>query len=168
MTVTGTLVGAFTSGGSGFQKFELDTAGVTANTNLLLRYPLTLNATLDPIAGCTVTATKVTLNQFGSATPTTAEVQAFNGSELHLACSESVVSAVATSPTSVQITFARNIDTASVMANGSQFTADNGLTLSAPVVSNNLITLTTSGQTAGDHVHRDRGEHGDGYRTATR
>ncbi|MEO8548931.1 MAG: hypothetical protein ABI678_03135 [Kofleriaceae bacterium] len=149
VTVTGTLVGAFTSGGSGFQKVELDTAGVTGNANLVLRYPLSLNATLDPIAGCTVTATKVTLNQFGSSTPTTAEVQAFNGSELHLACNESVVSAVATSTTTVQITLARNVDAASVMANGSQFTADNGLTLSAPIVSNNLITLTTSAQTAG-------------------
>jgi hypothetical protein len=145
VTVAGTLVGAMGTSGTGFSKFELDTAGIAGNANLQLRLPTTVAATLDPIAACTVSATKVILNRFAS----TAEVTAINASDLHFACSESVVSAVATSSTSIQLTFARNIDTATVMADGSQFTADNGLTLSAPIVSNNLITLTTSAQTLG-------------------
>jgi hypothetical protein len=60
-----------------------------------------------------------------------------------------VVSAVANSPTSATVTFDRDIDTTSVAADGSQFTATNGLTFSGAVVSGSTVTLTSSAQSVG-------------------
>ena len=57
-----------------------------------------------------------------------------------------VVSATALSATSVQIEFSRRINPASVNANGSQFAGDNGLAISAAVVDDRTVTLTTSSQ----------------------
>jgi hypothetical protein len=60
-----------------------------------------------------------------------------------------VVSAVANSSTSATVTFDRDIDPASVAADGSQFTADNGLTFSAAAASGSTATLTSSVQSIG-------------------
>jgi hypothetical protein len=145
VSVTGTLVGAPGGSGTGFQRFELDTAGVTANPLLQLRMPATLLTTLAPIAGCGVTVTKATFSQFN----TNAEVVVFNASELALTCHPSVASAVAATPTTVQVTFTRPLQAASVLADGSQFTVNNGLTVSAAAVAGNIVTLTTTAQTSG-------------------
>ncbi len=143
--VTGTLVGAPTGSGTGFQRFALDTAGITGNTSLQLRMPVTLLTTLAPIAGCGVVVTNATLNQFAA----TAEIVTFNASELALTCHPSVASAVAASPTTVVVTFTRPLDAASVLADGSQF-AINGLTVAAnPVVAGDTVTLTTDAQGSG-------------------
>jgi hypothetical protein len=55
----------------------------------------------------------------------------------------------ATSATQVTVTFDRTIDPASVLANGSQFTANNGLAVTAASVSGKVVTLTTASQTGG-------------------
>ena len=60
-----------------------------------------------------------------------------------------VTSVAATSATSVTVTFDRTIDPASVLANGSQFTLSNGLTVSAATVSGKTVVLTTATQTGG-------------------
>jgi hypothetical protein len=54
---------------------------------------------------------------------------------------------VAAADDSVLVTFDRPLDEGSVLANGSQFTIDMGLTVSAAVASGDTVTLTTSSQT---------------------
>ncbi len=60
-----------------------------------------------------------------------------------------MASAVAISPTSIKVTFSRNIKSSSFLADGTQFTFDNGLTVSAATLAGRAITLTTSSQTIG-------------------
>jgi hypothetical protein len=60
-----------------------------------------------------------------------------------------VASAVALASTSVRLTFSRNILPASVAADGSQFTFDNGVTATAATVSGRTVTVTTSAQAVG-------------------
>jgi hypothetical protein len=60
-----------------------------------------------------------------------------------------VVQAVAMDPNTVVVTFSRDLDAGSVLADGSQFTFDNGLTASAATAAGNTATVTTSAQTPG-------------------
>lgn len=147
VTVTGTLVGAAGSSGSGFQRFELDTAGITATPALQMRAPISLMNAIDMTTGCTITATKVPFNQF----TTSAEITAFHSSEITLSgcAAPAVVSAIATSLTTLKITFSRNVDAGTVLADGSQFTSPTLTGLANPIVSGRSITLTTDLQTAG-------------------
>jgi hypothetical protein len=147
VTVTGTLVGAIGSSGSGFSRFELDTAGITATPTLQLRAPSSLMNAIDMTTGCTITATQVPFSQFTSGTTTNAEIVAFNASNVAISgCAAPQVSkAVATAIRTIRVTFTRNIDATSVLADGSQFTIAGGLTVAAgPVVSGRTVTLTVT------------------------
>ena len=145
--VTATITGNFASAGSGFVKAVIETAGITGNTMFTVRVPTALRDAIDIETGCTITLTATPVGRFN------AEVQlaAFTESDLALAnCpAPTVVSATALSAVSVRITFSRNIAPGSVMADGSQFTFDNGLTASAAVASGRTVTVTTSAQTLG-------------------
>lgn len=144
--VTGT-VGAFSGAGTGHVAAVLTTAGVSGDTGLKLRVTTAVRDELDLAAGCTITLDATPLWRFTA----TAQASAWNASELALSgCpAPRVVSAVATSPTTVLVTFDRHLAAGSVSADGSQFSFAPALTASAALVSDKTVTLTTTAQTGG-------------------
>jgi hypothetical protein len=142
--VTGTLTGAFVSAGSMFEEIQLQTAGVPNDPNLKVRLPSALRDALDVAPGCTLTLDNTPVGRF----TTRVQLTAFRASELMLSnCpAPTVTGAIATSPTTVVVTFSRRIDPASVHVNGDQFTFDSGLTATAAVVSGRTVTVTTTAQ----------------------
>ena len=147
VTVTGTLSQAFAGAGAGFQSAVLDSAGISGDTNFRIRVPATVIDAVDMVTGCQVTAVRVPMGRFNAQ----AQIGAYSASDVTLSgCAAPVVAgAAALSSTSIRITFSRNISPASVAADGSQFTFDNGLTASAATVSGRTITVTTSAQAFG-------------------
>jgi hypothetical protein len=147
VTVTGSVAGAFGNAGAGFQSASFDTAGLSGDANFKLRVPLTLVDAIDMVMGCQIAAVRIPMGRFNAQ----AQPGVFSASDFTMSgCPAPVVaSVVALSPTSVRLTFSRNILPSSVMADGSQFTFDNGLTASAAVVSGRTVTLTTSAQAIG-------------------
>jgi hypothetical protein len=148
LNVTGTLATAFAASGSGFRRSQLDTAGISGEPNLQLRAPITLIDATDMVEGCTITVSNVPMSRFNAQ----AQIVVFAASDFTLSnCPAPVVeSAAAISATQVRVTFSRNIDPASVTADGSQFTFDNGLVASAASVSGKTVTVTTNAQTPRD------------------
>jgi hypothetical protein len=144
VTVTGTLFEVFASSGTGFQRSGLSTTGITGDTNYQLRAPATLVDAIDMAKDCQIKVTNVPMGRFNAQ----AQIGVFTAADFTLtSCpAPAVVSAAALSPTSLRITFSRNILPASVAADGSQFTFDNGLTASAAVVAGRTVTLTTGAQ----------------------
>ncbi|HSK01640.1 MAG TPA: hypothetical protein VK932_10385, partial [Kofleriaceae bacterium] len=132
VTVTGTLSGAFANAGQGFQSANFDTAGISGDMNFKLRVPTSVIDAVDMVTGCQVTAVRVPMGRFNAQ----AQIGVYSPSDVMLTgCVAPVVaSAVALSSTSVRLTFSRNISPASVAADGSQFTFDNGVTASAAAV----------------------------------
>lgn len=147
VTVTGTLSDSFASSGSGFQRAILNTAGINGDTNYQLRAPATMVDALDMASGCQITATSIPVGRFNAQ----AQLGVFKPSDFTLTgCPAPIVSmAAAVSSTSMRITFSRNILPASVNANGSQFTFDNGVTAMAAAVSGRTVTITTTAQAVG-------------------
>lgn len=146
VTVTGTLFQDPIASGSGFLRSGITTAGIAADTNLQLRAPTTLVDAQDIANGCVVTATNVPVSRFNAQT----QINVYSTADFTMTCpAPTVASAIALSATSVRITFSRNVLASSVMADGSQFTFDNGLTASAATVSGRTVTVTTSAQTIG-------------------
>jgi len=155
VTVTGTMFENFVAAGPAFQRSGVNTAGSTGDNSFQLRAPATLIDAIDMVKGCQFTAKNVPIGIFvASATaPVVAQIDVFASSDLTMHCAPpAVVGATALSPTSLRITFSRNILAGSVMANGSQFSFDNGLTASAATVSGRTITLTTSAQISTTYV----------------
>jgi len=150
VTITGTLTGAAGSSGQGFSRFAINTAGITGQATLQLRAPTTVMNAIDMTTGCAITATKVTFSRFTSGNTTNSEITVFGPSDFAISgcAAPQVAKAVAVSATSVKITFTRNVDPTSVLADGSQFTVA-GLTVAAnPVVAGRTVTFTTDAQTA--------------------
>lgn len=145
--VVGTATGAFTAAGTAFTKVQLVTTGVPADVLNKLRLPVTLRDSIDLVAGCQVTVNNTPVGR----NLTEAQYTAITSADLSLSgCpAPTVTAAAAASATQVTVTFSRNVAAASVLANGSQFTFDNGLTASAATVSGRTVTLTTSAQTGG-------------------
>jgi hypothetical protein len=63
-----------------------------------------------------------------------------------------LVSAVPTGNTTVTLTFSSALDAASVLANGSQFTLDNGGVVTAAAASGSTVTLTVNALADGDYT----------------
>ncbi len=143
--VSGTIAGNFTSAGSGFEQGQITTTGIgTASSSFVLRVPSTMRDANDLVMGCNFTVDNTPMHRFNA----NAQVSAFVAADISInGCPAPIVTnAVALSATEVRVTFSRNVDVNSVMADGSQFTFDNGLTASAAVVSGRTVTLTTSTQ----------------------
>lgn len=143
--VTGTITGTFGGAGSQFTQAQIDTAGITGDTGLRLRLPSSLQSDLDVVQGCGFTLDNTPVGRFDAAV----QLAAFVAADIALTnCpAPTVVNAVATDLTHVNVTFDRHINPASVLGDGSQFAIDNGLTVSAATVSGKVVTLTTSTQT---------------------
>lgn len=143
--VTGTITGSFGSSGSGFERAQINTAGMTvADPNFQIRVPATLRDSQDMVMGCGFTLNNTPVGRFNAQV----QLAAFTVSDITLSgCPAPVVmGAIATSPTSVQVTFSRNIQPTSVLPGGEQFSINNGLTVSGATVSGRVVTLTTSAQ----------------------
>ncbi|HVK89676.1 MAG TPA: lamin tail domain-containing protein [Kofleriaceae bacterium] len=148
VSATVTIVESWGTSGSSFSRARVTTTGIpTLDNNLQLRLPTTFKDSLGYEVGCVVRVTNTPLNRFN----TQAQLSAFVAADLTLvSCPAPTVSAAAApAATTVTVTFSRALDTASVLADGTQFTIDNGLTVSAASASGNLVTLTTSAQTPG-------------------
>lgn len=144
ISVTGTISSDLGSLGSGHVGATIDITNIAANTDLKLRVPSTLADDLDLASGCTVAIDSTPMWRFNA----TAQVSAWVAADITpSACpAPTVVSAVPSDGTTVVVTFDRHIEPTSVLANGSQFTIDNSLTVSAATVSDKTVTLTTSPQ----------------------
>lgn len=146
--VTGAIAADFTAAGSGFVQAQITTAGIgTASSSLTLRVPTTIRDGYDLVMGCNFTLDNTPVHRFNAV----AQLSAFVTADYTLTdCPAPVVlAAAATSATTVNVTFSRNVDPASLMADGSQFTFDNGLTASAATVSGRTVTVTTGVQVNG-------------------
>ncbi len=144
LSVTGTFHDDVATSGAAYSKFTLDTTGITGNTSLQFRVPTALVTSAVLTIGCQVHASGVVMGRFN----TTAEIQAFDATELTLTCAPAVRGVTPTSATAITIAFTRPLDPTTVLADASQFHIT-GLTLSNAVATGSTVTLTTSAQTAG-------------------
>jgi hypothetical protein len=146
ISISGTLLTTFAGAGTGHVSSSLSTIGTPSGTSLQLRVPIPLQDQLDLDRNCDVTA-EAPLWRFN----TTAQPSGWVPEDITiLSCpAPKVLSAAAQSPTSVSVRFDRRIAPASVQANGSQFTFNNGLAASAATVQTREVVLTTNLQTGG-------------------
>ncbi len=144
--VSGTLLDSFTGSGAGHVQSSLSTVGTPSGTNLRLRLPSTLQDELDLAKDCDVTVLSP-LWRFNAA----AQPHGWVPEDINImACPHpTVLSATASSSTSLLVVFDRYIDPASVMSDGSQFTFTNGLSASSATVQDRTVELTTVAQTGG-------------------
>jgi hypothetical protein len=148
ITLDGTVTGTFAVSGPDFVSAVIETAGVTGDANLRLRIPVTLQASLGIDQNCTFTLNGTPLWRFS----TQAQPSAWAAGDISLnSCpAPQVTGATTPGATTVRVSFGRDIDPASVLANGSQFTFDGGLTaLAAALVTASTVEVTTSSQTPG-------------------
>lgn len=147
ITLNGTVTGSFGSSGTGLVAAPMSTAGMVGDPNLRLRLPLALQDENDVVAGCSFGLPGTPLWRFNA----TAMPSAWRGEDLTLAScpAPTVVTALATSPNLVTVTFDRRIAPASLAADGSQFVFNNGLTPTGASVTVRTATVATSTQTGG-------------------
>lgn len=146
VTVSGTIASAFAAAGSVFVSATLDTAAITGNANLKLRLPQTIKDNLDLAPQCAVKISNTPLWRFNAQ----AQPSAWVAADLAVqSCpAPKVLGAAASDFTQVLVSFDRNLDAVSVLANGSQFTISPALAVTAASVSGaQLVTLTTATQT---------------------
>lgn len=141
---TGTLTGTFVTAGTSFQQIQFATEGVPSDSNLRFRVLTSLVDAFDLAANCVIALQPVPLGRFNS----TVQLPAYSQTDFSIVeCpAPTIVTAIASSPTSVVLTFSRHIDVGSVTPDGSQFAFDNGLAATAAAVSGRTVTLTTSAQ----------------------
>ena len=146
VTLTATVASDFGFAGPGYRAAEIHTAGLQDGA-LRLRVPLSLPDDLDLAEGCEFTLNAGPFWRHN----TTAQPSAWAAEQITLnSCpAPKVVSATATSSTSVLVTLDRVIDPASVEGDGSQITLDEGVTASGATAEGKTLTITTSEQAAG-------------------
>lgn len=145
IAITGIIVGEFGGAGGTFRAAQLSTVGIDDDAELLIRIPQIVVEETGLADGCTVTLDGIMGRFIGSAQATTYDAASLTS----ITCpAPTVTGASASDATTVTVRFSTELDAASVMASGSQFTFDNGLTASAAVVTGDSVELTTSMQTA--------------------
>ena len=147
ISVSGTVASTFATAGAGHESASFVTMGnPTVNTNLKLRLTPEVKDALDVTPDCAVTTIAPLWRLNAVAQPSAWAADDVTA----LSCpGPKVASAFAASSTSVVVSFDRKLDPASVLANGSQFTFDNGLVASAATVTDRQVQLTTSTQVGG-------------------
>ena len=145
--LSGTVAGPFAYGGSGHQSAPFSTSGVPNDTNLKVRLAQTLKESLGLEQGCSFTINYGVMWRHNAQ----AQPSAYSAAELtNVNCpAPLVVSARALSATSISVTFDREIDAASVLGNGSQFTFSGGLSATSASVNGTIATVGTSAQASG-------------------
>ncbi|MCK6508868.1 lamin tail domain-containing protein [Myxococcota bacterium] len=137
--------GAFASGGAGYSKITVESAGLTGDAKFLVRVPVAVSTDLGDVDGCTFSLRGVPMWRFTA----DAQVSFFSLTALTLkTCpAPKLLSAQATNATTVILTFNRRLDGTSILG-GSQFTFDKGLTASSSTALGERVELTTGQQTA--------------------
>lgn len=140
--MAGNLADVFDSG-PGFVAFNINNADITGTSVPRLRVPATLSQQLDMAKGCSFTLKAGPVWRFNN----NAQLSAFEAADLTLSgCpAPKLLMARALSATEVRLTFDRKLAADSVQAE--DFTID-PLAVTNPVVSDNVVTLTTTAQTA--------------------
>jgi endonuclease G len=143
--LTADVVVDFSAGGVGFLRATVSTAALV-NTNFQIRLPADVVDAIDLVRTCEVAARSVPMSRFNAA----AQLAIFKPSEMVVRdCpAPQITGAAAISSSAIRLTFSRHIAPGSVLANGSQFTADHGLAITGATVSGRTVTLTTSAQSA--------------------
>ncbi len=143
VSIAGTIVGDFGGAGSEHVSARFTTAGIpAADNNLRLRLAATLNNEVDLGDGCTFSLVAGPMWRFNAQ----AQPSAYHLADLSgITCpGPKVVSATALTADTVEVTFDRLLDPASIVAGGAQFTFDNGLVASAATVAGKKVTVTTA------------------------
>ncbi|WP_158542653.1 lamin tail domain-containing protein [Lujinxingia litoralis] len=140
LTITGELE---TFAGAGHQAYSVSNGAVGGDDDVKLRMPTELRESLGLAVGCDVDVTATPLWRFDA----TAQFMAYNSSELSVEnCPAlSVVSATATSTTTVQLVLSRALGP--INSDGSEFTIA-GLAVTAAEANGPMVTLTTAEQTS--------------------
>ncbi|MCB9616242.1 MAG: lamin tail domain-containing protein [Sandaracinus sp.] len=148
-----TLAGADTFSGTGHRAFPVDTTGLTGDTSLQLRVPDAFIANLALEPGCVVAVGPSPLWRFANATTNRAQFMGYRESDLVVSSCPlpQVTGAVATSATTVVVSFSRPLDPATVMPEDFAFTGGAGLTASAVTVAadGRSATVTVGAMTNG-------------------
>ena len=136
----------FSPSGSGFVQAQIETTALTGNAalNLRLRMPLTTKTSIAVDVSCSATLTGVMWRLGGVAMP----AGWFTADYAGLTCAPpKVKSALATSDNAVVVTFDRDLNGATLVSGGTQFTFDQGLTSTGATLSaTNQVTVATSTQ----------------------
>ncbi len=153
VSLSATLV-AVRTGGTGWAKWTITTAGVTAETiDYTLRVPEAVKTAYGLVPGCTVNVSKGIVWR-NRPSYDESQITAYQAADLSATCSVApkVVGASAPSATTVVVVFDRSIAPATIEATGTQFTFDNGLvaTAAAPGATAKEVSVTTLAQTAGE------------------
>ena len=144
VNVKGTITGPLGYAGPGFRSGTIETAGIQGDANLLVRIPLSLEAAVDMSVGCGFDLTNVAVwrhQDKAQLSPYLPKQVALSGCP-----APTVIGAKADSSTQVTIEFDRNIDPASISADGSQFTFTEGVQASAAKAVGRTVVVTTSSQ----------------------
>jgi len=145
------IVSDFVFAGEGYSSAQIVTAGVPiASDSLKLRLPTTLVEELALGPSCLIEVSRGVIWRFVSSNGTFAQTQPslYEDWDIFAVCDgPRLVSAAAGSATRVVLNFDKAVDPASITSPATQFTIDNGLTVSAATVIGKSIELTTSGQT---------------------
>lgn len=149
ITGTFTVTGAAATAGSGHMAAPIDSSAITANEDLLLRVPADLQDVYAFEADCVVTVTAVPMWRYNA----DAQVSVWEAGDFTATCpAPTVLAAVATSATTVELVFTRGIDATTITDPAAQFTFSGGagLTASAAAVSGRTVTVTTGAQVEGE------------------
>ncbi len=147
VSLRGVLDGGFSAAGAPYVSAFLATTASPADS-VRFRAPQAVVDALDLERGCDLTVGPTPLWRFNAQ----AQPSAWLASEVTVnSCPAPVVvnAVAASSGTSVTVNFSRNLNPATVMGTGGQFTFDNGLTASAASSSGRSVTVTTSPQDGG-------------------
>ncbi|HET8539673.1 MAG TPA: Ig-like domain-containing protein [Anaeromyxobacter sp.] len=148
VTAVVTVASIFSPAGSGMSAAFVVTNGVPAmHANLELRVDEAVRAAAEVAPGCRVRVGPTPLWRFDA----TAQLSAWYAGDLEpWSCpAPRVVSAVALSADSVEISFDRRIAPASVAIDGSQFALSGGLVAVGAAAFDTTVVVTTSAQTPG-------------------
>jgi hypothetical protein len=148
ITLTGTLSGAFSTAGEGHSQAQLATAGVPSAPLFRLRVVESVRDQLNLTQGCTVSIVSPLWFFQPGTSPITTQPSVWSPEQVtaQTCPGPRVASAQALENRTVAVRFDRNLDVASVLSSGSQFTIP-GLTVSqATAMSSREVWLSTSAQ----------------------
>lgn len=142
-----TLSSDLSLSGTGFLAATAETNVITANTSLSLRIPESINSGIGLVSGCIVTISNTPLWRFNA----TVQVAAWQNSDLTVnSCPAAILlGGIATSANEIKLSFNRNIDSTSVLSDGSQFVINGGISIVSATVSGADIYLQTTAQSSG-------------------
>ena len=150
VAIDATVSSDFSRSGSGYVAASIDSSGISGETLFRLRLPDVLQDELALTSGCTVRIAGTPLwRSFSVANVHLEGIADIDITVSSCPVSTRTIQAMAISETQVRLTLSRGVDATSVTTDGTQFTIDNGASVSEAVVAGRDVILTTSTQTPG-------------------